>query len=295
MANLLELVKELRDRTGAGMMECKKALEASDCDMDKAIDYLRERGIAKSAAKASRIAAEGLACIVEDGNKIAVVEVNSETDFTARTDKFKDMVAVVAKAVCDNEPATVEEALELPTATGKVSEDIAAVSFATGEKMTLRRIEIIKKTDDQIFGKYLHFDGKTAAVAVLNGNKPEVAKAIAMQIASMNPSYVDRDHMPEEIIEHETKIQTELVKADEKNANKPDTIIAKMVEGKVSKALQEMCLYDQAFILDGNQKVSAYLKSEGVSVDSFVRIVVGEGIEKKVDNWVEEVNAALKA
>jgi len=295
MANLIELVKELREKTGAGFADCKKALEASGEDLDKAVDWLREKGIAKSASKASRIAAEGLAQVVVNGNKAVMVEVNSETDFTARNDKFKELVNTVANAIANGNATTVEEALELSTAEGKLSEVVAAISFATGEKMTVRRFEVINKTDDQVFGTYLHFDGKKACVVVLNGKEQEVAQNIAMQVVSMNPSYVDRDHMPQEIVEHETEVQTQIVKNEPANASKPDAIIAKMVEGKVSKALKEMCLVDQDYILDGNLKVSGYLKEHNMSVVSFTRYGVGEGIEKKVDNWVEEVQAALKA
>lgn len=294
MANLVELVKELREKTGAGMLDCKKALEASECDMDKAVDWLREKGLSKQQAKQSRIAAEGLATVIIEGNKAVLVEINSETDFTARTDKFKNMVKAVATSILENQPKDVEEALTLKAENGTVNEEIAAVSFATGEKMTLRRFVVVEKKDDQLFGSYVHHDGKTACIVVLNGTDSEVGKPIAMQIASMKPQYVDRDHMPQEIVEHETAIQTEIVKNDPKNASKPEGIIAKMVSGKVSKSLQDLCLVDQEFILDGSQKVSAYLASKNTTVDSFVLYVVGEGIEKKKDNWVEEVTAALK-
>ncbi len=294
MANLLELVKQLRDQTGAGMMDCKKALEASDNDLEKAIDWLREKGIAKSVSRDSRVAAEGLANITVEGNYAVLVEINTETDFTARNERFKDLVNDVAAIILANKPSTLEEALELPSASGTVSELISAVSFATGEKMTLRRFEVIEKNDDQLFGQYLHHDGKTAAVVVLNGTNEEVGKPIAMQIASMKPQYVDRKSMPQEIVEHETQVQTEIAKNDPNNASKPANIIEKMVTGRVAKALQEMCLVDQAFILDGNLKVGAYLKENSMSVDSFVVYVVGEGIEKRKDCWVDEVNAALK-
>ncbi len=294
MANLLELVKQLRDQTGAGMMDCKKALEASDCDLDKAVDWLREKGIAKSVSRESRVAAEGLANIAVDGNSAVLVEINTETDFTARNDRFKDLVKDVATIILTYKPATVEDALALPATEGPVSELISTVSFATGEKMTLRRFEIVEKNDDQLFGQYVHHDGKTAAIVVLNGSNEEVGKPIAMQIASMKPQYVDRASMPQEIVEHETQVQTEIAKNDPNNANKPANIIEKMVTGRVAKALQEMCLVDQAFILDGNLKVSAYLKENGMSVDSFVVYVVGEGIEKRKDCWVDEVNAALR-
>lgn len=222
-----------------------------------------------------------MANITVDGNKAVLVEINTETDFTARTDKFKDMVKDVAAVILAHSPADVEEALSLPTAEGTVNELISAVSFATGEKMTLRRFEVVNKNDDQLFGYYVHHDGKTAAIVTLTGSNEEVGKPIAMQVASMKPQYVDRASMPQEIVEHETAVQTEIAKNDPNNANKPANIIERMVSGRVSKALQEMCLLDQAFILDGGLKVSAYLKENGMSVNSFVLYVVGEGIEKE--------------
>ncbi|MGI6608302.1 MAG: translation elongation factor Ts [Erysipelotrichaceae bacterium] len=294
MANLLELVKQLRDQTGAGMMDCKKALEESDNDLEKAVDWLREKGIAKSVSREGRIAAEGLANITVEGNSAVLIEINTETDFTARNERFKDLVKDVAAAILVHKPATLEEALALPTAEGTVSELISAVSFATGEKMTLRRFEVVEKNDGQLFGQYVHHDGKTAAIVKLDGSNEEVGKPVAMQVASMKPQYVDRADMPQEIVEHETQVQTEIAKNDPKNANKPENIIEKMVTGRVAKALQEMCLVDQAFILDGNLKVGDYLKQNSMSVDSFVLYVVGEGIEKRKDCWVDEVNAALK-
>ncbi len=293
MAISVQDVKDLRERTSAGIADCKKALEACDGNMEKAIDWLREKGIAKSASKASRIAAEGLANITVNGNEAVILEINSETDFSAKTDKFKDMVKVVANAILANKPATVEEALELVVDGQKISEVIAAVSFATGEKMTLRRFNVVTKTDDQVFGQYVHHDGKTAAIVTLNGSKEDVAKSVAMQVASMKPQYVSRDKMPEEIVAHETEVQTTIAKADPKLASKPEQALAKIIEGKVSKALQDLCLNDQLYILDGKTKVSQVLKDAGMSADSFVLIVVGEGIEKKKDNWVAEVAASM--
>ena len=295
MASLLELVKDLRERTGAGIADCKKALEATDADIEKAIDWLREKGIAKSASKSSRVAAEGLAKVGIVGNKGIIVEVNSETDFTARNEKFVSLVELVADTLVNGNASTVEEALELPTASGKLSDDLSQLSFTTGEKMTLRRFYELNKTDDQVFGSYVHHDGKKACLLVLNGDKPEVARNIAMQIVGMNIQYIDRDSMPAEIVEHEREVQTQIVKNDEKNANKPEAIIAKMVEGKISKALKDQCLVEQDYLLDPSMTVKSYLAANNCSVAEFVRITVGEGIEKKKDNWVEEVAAALKA
>ncbi|MBQ7223642.1 MAG: elongation factor Ts [Erysipelotrichaceae bacterium] len=294
MSSLIEKVQDLRARTGAGMMDCKKALVECGEDIDKAIDWLRQKGISKSASKGNRIAAEGVSTVIVDGNKAVIAEINSETDFTARNDRFLHAVKVVAEGLLHSDAKTVEEAANVATAEGPVSEVLAAISFATGEKMTLRRFEILEKNDDQTFGPYIHMGGKIAALAVINGGNADVAKDVAMQVASMNPTYVDRDHMPAAEVEHERQIQLELAKNDPKNAGKPEAIIAKMVEGRVSKSLQEVCLVDQIYFRDGQSKVSAFLKSNNAVVDRFVRYATGEGIEKKKDNWVAEVAAATK-
>ena len=294
MSSLIEKVQDLRARTGAGMMDCKKALVECGEDIDKTIDWLRQKGISKSASKGNRIAAEGVSTVIVDGNKAVIAEINSETDFTARNDRFLHAVKVVAEGLLHSDAKTVEEAANVATAEGPVSEVLAAISFATGEKMTLRRFEILEKNDDQTFGPYIHMGGKIAALAVINGGNADVAKDVAMQVASMNPTYVDRDHMPAAEVEHERQIQLELAKNDPKNAGKPEAIIAKMVEGRVSKSLQEVCLVDQIYFRDGQSKVSAFLKSNNAVVDRFVRYATGEGIEKKKDNWVAEVAAATK-
>ncbi len=294
MSTLIQKVQELRDRTGAGMMDCKKALQACDEDIDKAIDWLRQKGIAKAASKGNRIAAEGVSTVKVDGNKAVIVEINSETDFTARNERFLHAVDVVAAGLLASNATTLEEGLEVNTEEGTVNEVLSAISFATGEKMTLRRFEIVEKNDDQFFGPYIHMGGKIAALAVVTGGNADVAKDVAMQVASMNPTYIDRDHMPVEEVEHERQIQKELTLSDPKNASKPENIIEKMVEGRVSKALQDICMLDQIYFRDGQTKVSAWLKSNNATVESFVRYATGEGIEKKVDNWVEEVMAATK-
>ena len=294
MSNLIQLVQQLRERTGAGMMDCKKALEASDLDMDKAVDWLRQKGIAKSASKGDRIAAEGASIVVVEGNKAVILEVNSETDFTARNERFLHAVKTVAEGLLKSDAKTVEEAKAVATAEGPVSEVLSSISFATGEKMDLRRFEIVEKTDEQHFGPYIHMGGKIASLAVVEGGSDEVAKDVAMQVASMNPTYIDRDHMPQSEVEHERNIQLEIAKNDPKNAGKPENIIAKMVEGRVSKALQEVCLVDQIYFRDGSSKVSAFLKENNATVVKFIRYATGEGIEKRVDNWAEEVANAVK-
>jgi len=295
MATLLEKVQELRERTGAGILDCKKALTETGEDMEKAIDWLREKGIAKQAAKAGRIAAEGASTVVVDGNKAIIVEVNSETDFTSRTDKFQHAVEVVAKGLLAANAKTVEEAANVATAEGTVNDVLSAISFSTGEKITLRRFEVVTKNADESFGYYIHMNKMISAVSVIKGSE-EVAKDIAMQVASMNPTYIDRDHMPAEIVEKERHTQLEIAKNEPANASKPAEILAKMVEGRVSKALQELSLVDQIYFRDGQTKISAWLKNNNATVTSFIRYGVGDGIEKKVDNWVEEVmNSKVKA
>jgi elongation factor Ts len=291
-SNLIELVKELRERTGAGMMDCRKALVESGEDIEKAIDWLREKGIAKRNSKLNRIAAEGMSTVAVNGDKAVILEVNSETDFTAANERFQHAVTTVAEGLVNSDARTLEEAGKAATAEGTVDEVLSNISFATGEKIVLRRFEIVSKTPDQTFGPYVHMGGKIAALVVLQGGNEEVAKDMAMQVASMNPTYLDREHMPAEEVEHERQVQIEQAKNDPKNANKPQAIIEKMVEGRVSKALQDICLVDQIYFRDGQQKVSAYLQANHASVVSFVRYATGEGIEKKVDNWVEEVKAA---
>ncbi len=287
------LVKELREKTGAGMMDCKKALTECDGDVALAIDWLREKGIAKAAKKADRIAADGLTKAAVEGNKSVVVEVNSETDFVAKNEQFLNLIDVVSAEILLKEPADVDAALALDI-NGKSVNDIIVDATATiGEKITLRRFEIIKKADNDVFGYYIHMGGKISAVSVLSGNATfEVAKDIAMQVASMNPSYISRNHMPAEVVEKERDIQLEILKNDESLAGKPEKVLAGIVEGRLSKSLQDMCLVDQPFFKDPNLKVSQYLKEKGVDVVSFVRYAVGEGIEKKEENFAEEVQKA---
>ena len=294
MASLIELVQELRERTGAGMMDCRKALVESGQDIEKAIDWLRQKGIAKSASKSGKIAAEGASMVLVEGNKAVILEVNSETDFTARNDRFLHAVTVIGKALLASNATTKEEALALQSEEGPVSEVLSTISFATGEKMDLRRFEIVEKTDSQFFGPYIHMGGKIASLAVVEGGNEEVAKDVAMQVASMNPTYVDRDHMPASVVEHERSIQLEIAKNDPKNAGKPEEIINKMIEGRVSKALQEISLVDQIYFRDGSTKVSAFLKANNATCVRFIRYATGEGIEKKVDNWAAEVAAAVE-
>lgn len=289
------LVKELREKTGAGMMDCKKALTECDGDMEKSIDWLREKGIAKAAKKSDRIAAEGLSRAAVNGNTGVIFEVNSETDFVAKNDQFLALLDTVEKTLIDNKPADVEAALACASADGSLADVITNATATIGEKISLRRLAIVEKSDEEFFGSYVHMGGKISALVVLKGAADEkVAKDMAMQVASMAPQYVDRDAMPAEVVEHERKVQTEIVKNDEKLANKPEKVLAGIIEGKISKNLKDLCLVEQEFFLNPDQKVGQYLKEHNAEVVSFVRYAVGEGMEKREENFAEEVMSQIK-
>ena len=295
MAITAAQVKELRELTGAGMMDCKKALTECEGDIKKAIDWLREKGIAKAAKKEGRIAAEGLAKILIEGNKAVVLEVNSETDFVAKNDRFLALLDEAAKTIFNANVKTVEEALALPTAEGTLNDSFIAAVAVIGEKITLRRFEIVEKSDDELFGSYTHQGGRIVAVTVVKGTADaQVAKNMAMQVASMNPTYVSRDEMPQEVVAHEREVQEGIMANDESLANKPEKVKAGIIEGRVSKALQDMCLVDQEYFLDSNLKCGQYLKENNAEVVKFVKYIVGEGIEKKQDDFAAEVAAMAK-
>ncbi len=294
MAISAKQVKELREITSAGMMDCKKALEACDGDIKKAIDWLRENGLAKAAKKESRIAAEGLGKIVVADNKAVILEVNSETDFVAKNDKFLELLSTAAETIVASDAATVEEALALATAEGTLNDTFVNAVATIGEKITLRRFEILTKGDDEFFGAYTHQGGRIVAVTVVKGGDAQVAKNMAMQVASMNPSYISRNYMPQEVVDHEREVQVALLEKDDKLASKPEKVKAGIIEGRISKSLQDMCLVDQEYFLDSDQKCGQYLKANGAEVVKFVKYVVGEGIEKKDDNFAAEVAAMVK-
>ena len=290
MAITAALVKELRDRTSAGMMDCKKALTECDGDMEAAITWLREKGIAKAAKKAGRIAAEGLTRVVTGGNRACLIEVNSETDFVAKNEQFLDLINTTADVILKAAPKTVEEALALDVNGVTLESKFIDATATIGEKITLRRFEIVEKADNDIFRTYMHMGGKISACVVMkNSDNAEVAKDMAMQVASMSPSYVSRNHMPADVVEKERTVQMEIMKNDESLANKPEKVLQGIVEGRLSKSLQEMCLVDQLFFKDPNQKVSQILKAANTEVESFVRYAVGEGLEKREENFAEEV------
>ncbi len=295
MAVTAAQVKELREKTGAGMLDCKNALTASDGDMERAIDWLREKGIAKSIKKASRIAAEGLSKVLIDGNKAVIVEINSETDFVAKNEQFLALLDTATKTILAGNPADNEAALALPVNGGTLNDQFVNATATIGEKIVLRRFAVVEKTDDQLFGEYTHMGGAKTALVVMKGGNDELAHYMAMQVASMSPSYVSAADMPADIVEHERKVQTEIVRNDEKFAGKPEQVINGAIEGKVSKALKEMCLVDQEYFMDTAKKVSAVLKENGAEVLCFVRYAVGEGIEKREENFAEEVAKQMNA
>ena len=295
MAITAAQVKELRELTGAGMMDCKKALTECEGDTKKAIDWLREKGIAKAAKKEGRIAAEGLAKILIEGNKAVVLEVNSETDFVAKNDRFLALLDEAAKAIFNSNAKTVEEALALPTAEGTLNDSFIGAVAVIGEKITLRRFEIVEKSDDELFGSYTHQGGRIVAVTVVKGTADaQVAKNMAMQVASMNPTYVSRNEMPQDVVAHEREVQEGIMANDPSLANKPEKVKAGIIEGRVSKSLQDMCLVDQEYFLDSNLKCGQYLKENNAEVVKFVKYIVGEGIEKKQDDFAAEVAAMAK-
>lgn len=292
MAITAQLVKELREKTGAGMMDCKKALVETDGNMEAAIDFLREKGLSSAAKKADRIAAEGTTYILTQGNDAILLEVNAETDFVSKNDKFQVLVSSLAEQLLAAKPATVEAALELTNAEGVTIADQISTAIATiGEKITLRRFEIKTKTDADAFGPYLHMGGRIGVLLVLEGSTDEAAaKDVAMHIAALNPTYVSRDEVSQDEIERERKVLTEQAL----NEGKPENIVAKMVEGRLGKYFEDVCLLDQTFVKNSDQKVRTFVESTGGSVTSFVRYGVGEGIEKREDNFAEEVMSQVK-
>ena len=283
-------VKELRERTGAGMMDCKKALEENNGDIDKAIDWLREKGIAKAAKKESRIAAEGICQIKAEGNNCVIVEVNSETDFVAKNEEFTTFVDYLVDKVLANDVNTLEEALEIKDGEETINDKLISLVAKIGEKISFRRFEKVTKNDDEVFGTYKHMGGKIGAVIVVKGANEEVAKDVAMQTAAMNPTALNREGVPAADIERESKVIKEQVMAE----GKPEEIAEKMVVGRLNKFYKEVCLEEQAFIKDSGLSVKDYVKNNGGEIISMVRFAVGEGIEKKQENFADEVMSQIQ-
>ena len=283
------LIKELRDLSGAGLMDCKKALEANDGDIDKAMDYLREKGISKAAKKASRIAAEGLSTVVIDGNNACVVEVNCETDFVAKNEKFVNLVNTIAKTIVNSDVNTMEEAEALSCEEGTISDYVTSMTATIGEKISFRRFKKLTKTDSQNFGSYIHMGGKISVLTLIEGANEEVAKDVAMHSAAMRPSYIRREDVPAE----ETEKEMNVLKEQAMNEGKPAEIAEKMVQGRINKFYKEICLEEQEFVKDSDKTVGQFVKDNGGSIVDMVRFEVGEGIEKREDNFVEEVMSQI--
>ena len=286
------LVKELRERTGAGMMDCKKALTQTDGDIEAAIDYLRENGIAKAAKKADRIAAEGLSYIEVKGNKAVILEINSETDFVAKNEKFVALVKNVAEAILAAEPKTLEEALQVEAQGGTIEAVINEGIATIGEKLSLRRFEVVSKTDADAFGAYSHMGGRIGVLTLVEGSTDEeAAKDVAMHIAALAPKYLDESEVPADVLEHEKKVLTEQAL----NEGKPANIVEKMIVGRINKFLEEITVVKQKFVKDDSFTVEKFVASKGGKLAKFVRYEVGEGIEKKEDNFAEEVMSQVNA
>ena len=286
-------VKDLREKTGAGMMDCKKVLTETDGDMEKAIELLRERGIAKAAKKSDRVAAEGLvdAYVTEDGKIGAVVEVNAETDFVAKNDEFKSFVTDVAKQIALTNPANVEELLAAKSIVeeDKTVQEVLTNKIATiGENMSIRRFARYETTG--LVEKYIHGEGKIGVLVELENGNSELAKDICMQIAAAKPEFLNRESVPAERVEKEM----EILKAQAMNEGKPAEIAEKMVQGRIGKFYGEICLVEQDFVKNPDMKIKQLLESKGAKVIRFARFEKGEGIEKKEENFAEEVAKQIK-
>lgn len=284
-----KLIKELRDISGAGMMDCKKALEENDNDIKKATEWLREKGIAKAAKKAGRIAAEGLSTVITEGNKAVILEINCETDFVAKNEKFQNFVNEVARTILNSNAKTNEEALALPCEAGTLNDAVTNMTATIGEKISFRRFTLLEKSDDQNFGAYIHMGGKISVLTLLDGANEEVAKDVSMHAAAMRPEYVKKEQVPEEQVEHEKKILTEQAIAEGKPAN----IAEKMVMGRINKFYKEICLEEQEFVKDNSVSVAKYVSNNGGKIIDVIRYEVGEGLEKRQENFAEEVAAQM--
>lgn len=299
MANITaSMVKELREKTSAGMMDCKKALSATDGDMEAAVTWLRERGIAKAVKKEGAVAAEGLCSYAINGNKCVLFELNSQTDFVAQNAKFVSLLETVGQIIVNSNATNTEEALNVESEGRTLATIILEASGVIGEKISLRRVTVLNKTDDQVFGAYKHMGGRIVTVALLDGNNDVVAKDVAMHVAALNPKYVSKDDIPAEAIEQEREVilHAALNENAQSNKPKPENIIAeRIVPGRLEKQLKEICLLSQAFVKNPDQTVEAYVQGAKSHVVTFVRLEVGEGIEKAETDFAAEVAAQSAA
>ncbi|EXU60591.1 translation elongation factor Ts [Mycoplasma mycoides] len=295
MAVDAKLIKELREITQAGMMDCKKALEASDNNIDNAIVWLRENGLAKAAKKTDRVAAEGIVLAKENDQKIVILEVNSETDFVAKNDKFLSLVDEIANALLNSNASSLEEGLQVKTNSGlTIEQSLISATATIGEKIALRRFELVNKTEGSSV-IYNHANKRVSTLLVFD-NKLDSTDAynVAMHVAAMAPKYINMDQIPEDFKNSEMHIIKEQAKDDAKLQAKPANVLENILKGKLSKRLAEVSLLDQLFVIDESFKVGDFLKSKHVSLVKMIRYEVGEGIEKVVTNFADEVAAQLK-
>jgi elongation factor Ts len=287
----IEKIKILREKTGAGMMDCKKALVQTNGDVDKAVDFLRERGLLKAASKATRVAAEGLANIIITGNEALIYEVNSETDFVSQNENFHKLVEEVGTVIQASGVTNTEDALKVVNKAEKltVEQMLLNMTAKIGDKITLRRVSRLYKQDDEFFGLYKHQGGRIVGLVVVKGGDDELAKNIAMHVAASNPKFLDRNSVDEATVAHEKEVLTQQAL----NEGKPANIVEKMVIGRLNKFFEDICLVDQAYVKDPDIKVKKYLKDNQAEVKNFVRIEVGEGIEKKEEDFAAEVAAQM--
>ena len=292
------MVKELREKTSAGMMDCKKALTASEGDMEKAVVWLREHGIAKAQKKAGAVAAEGLCSFAQNGNKVVAFELNSQTDFVAQNQKFIDLLDEVGTVLAASNATNTEEALQV-VSNGKTLETIILeASGVIGEKISLRRVTVLNKNDNQVFGLYKHMGGKIVAISLLNGNDEAIAKDVAMHVAANAPKFVKKDDISEDVIakEREVILTTALNENAQAAKPKPENIIAeKIVPGRLDKELKAICLLSQPFVKNPDQTVEEYVAASKSTVETFIRLEVGEGIEKVEADFAAEVAAQVAA
>ena len=283
-------VKTLREKTGAGMLDCKKALDETKGDIDKAVDWLREKGIAKAAKKADRIAAEGLAEIFIDGNKAVVLEVNCETDFVAKNEEFKALVNKMGNAILANGTSSDKEALEITVDGEKISDMIIALTSKLGEKISFRRMTAATKSDSQSFGSYIHMGGRIASLVIIEGNNNEVAREVAMHAAAMRPLYVNEYDVPANVLEKEK----EIMRQELLNEGKPTDKIENILVGKVRKYYEDVCLENQIYVKAENKEtVGKFLENNGCKLLNMVRFEVGEGMEKRNENFADEVMSQI--
>ncbi len=283
------LIRELRDISGAGMMDCKKALEENGNDIKKATEWLREKGIAKAAKKAGRIAAEGLSTVMIEGNKAVILEINCETDFVAKNEKFQKFMSDVAKTILNSSAKTNEEALALSCEEGTLSDYVTNMTATIGEKISFRRFALLEKKDNENFGSYIHMGGKISVLTLVEGASEDVAKDVSMHAAAMRPEYVTKEQVPVEQVEKEKKILTEQAIAEGKPAN----IAEKMVLGRINKYYKEICLEEQEFVKDNSVTVGKFVSNNGGKIVDVIRYEVGEGLEKRQENFAEEVAAQM--